>query len=104
MMAAKSILAAFRHRSGLASAYDDLYRTPQGKMVIDDLLKRTGLLEVSHVIGDPASTSYRDGRRSIGLEIIDAMRWTEGKLVELSKEQSSERVARAEEQFETESI
>lgn len=100
MKLAQSILAAFRKRSALAAAYETIYHLPQGRMVIEDLLKKTGLLEVSHVMGDPATTSYRDGRRSIGLEIIDAMRWSEGKLIQLAKEQTSERASAAAEQIE----
>lgn len=104
MRVAQTILAAFRRRSALASAYTTLYRMPEGKMVIDDLLRKAGLLEVSHVIGDPSTTAFRDGRRSMGLEVLDAMRWTEGELVKLAQEQTAERLNAAAEQFEMENV
>lgn len=104
MMAAQSILAAFRRRGALASAYTTVYRMPEGKMIIDDLLRKAGLLEVSHVIGDPSTTAFRDGRRSMGLEILDAMRWTEGELVKLAQEQTAERINAAQQHYETENV
>lgn len=102
MRAAQSILAAFRRRGALASAYTTIYRMPEGKMMIDDLLRKSGLLETSHVMGDAYTTAFRDGRRAMGLEILDAMRWTEGELVKLAQEQTAERINAASEQFETE--
>lgn len=100
MKLAQSILAAFRKRSALAAAYETIYHLPQGRMVIEDLLKKSGILDVCHVMGDPGTSAFNNGRRSIGLEIMDAMRWSEGKLIQLAKEQTSERASAAAEQLE----
>lgn len=102
MRIANSLLTALRRRSALSGAYAEIYRTPEGKTVIDDLLRKSGLLETSHVMGDAHTTAFRDGRRSMGLEILEAMRWTEGEMVRLAQEQTARSVASEQEQFEME--
>lgn len=84
MSMATDLFKALRRRARFTDAYAAIYRMPEGKIVIDDLLRKSGLLEVS-----PADDSrFFDGRRSMGLEILSAMRWSEGELVMLAQEQT----------------
>lgn len=77
-----NLLEALKRRVRVADAYAAIYALPHGKIVLDDLLRKSGLLEIS-----PAEDSrFYDGRRSMGLEILQALRWTEGELVRLAKE------------------
>ena len=92
MNALFKMIPALRRRAALSHAYHRVYDTPEGKMMIDDLLRKSGLLETAHEPGDAATTSFRDGRRSMGLEILQALRWTEGELVKLAQEQTAERL------------
>jgi hypothetical protein len=96
MNALGDLLKHLKRRAAIANAYHAIYALPAGKIVIDDLLGKSGLLEVS-----PAEDCrFYDGRRSMGLEILDAMRWSEGELVQLAKEQAAARVGGAVEQSE----
>lgn len=40
-------------------------------MVLADIAARGGLWKSSHVPGDPHSTAYNEGRRSLALEIVE---------------------------------
>lgn len=80
-------------RKELAHAYATTFNSPGGKIVLQDLLRKAGLLEVAHEPGDAHTTAWRDGRRSMALEIIEALRWTEGELVALAQEQTAEQIA-----------
>lgn len=58
-------------------AHDDAWawvlHHANGRHVIAQLLRAAGPFEGSHVPGDPLSTAYREGQRSIGLAIYGAI-------------------------------
>lgn len=89
-----TLTQVFDKRKELAHAYATTFNSPGGKIVLQDLLRKAGILEVAHEPGDPYMTAWRDGRRSMALEIIEALRWTEGELVTLAQEQTAEQIAR----------
>ena len=47
-------------------------RTAAGRRVLKDLLATTGVFDVSFA-GDERATCYKEGRRSIGLELLTAL-------------------------------
>jgi hypothetical protein len=70
-----------------------LQELPEGRAVLRDLLVATGLLAVSHVSGDSHETAFAEGRRSIGLHLLERMRWTEMELLALARQRSASTVA-----------
>ncbi len=80
-------------RQRIGAAYRQVFGTPEGKVVLRDLLGTAGVLAVSHEPGDSHHTAFVDGRRSMGLEIMQRMRWTEGELNALAAERTAERLA-----------
>lgn len=77
----------------LAAAYSAVFESPDGRIVLADLLARAGMLEVSTVFGDPYATHFRDGRRALALEIVNLLRWSEMELLQLAKERTAETLA-----------
>ncbi len=84
----------FRRRVSLAHAYHEVFEgTPAGRMVLGDLLRAAGMLETSAVPGDSHMTHFREGRRSVGLHVLDRLRWREGELLKLAEEKTNDRLA-----------
>lgn len=58
-------------------AHDDAWawvlHHANGRHVVAQLLRAAGPFETSHVPGDPLSTAFREGQRSIGLAIYHAI-------------------------------
>lgn len=54
-------------------ARDDkaMLSTLEGRRVLMRLIDSTGVFQRSYVSGDALGTSHREGRRSVGLELID---------------------------------
>ena len=74
-------------------SYQAVFDTREGGLVLRDLLVKGGVLETSFTPGDPEATAFKEGRRSLALEIIEALRWSEGELVKLAQERTSDRLA-----------
>lgn len=81
----------FREQAALSHAYHDVYATPQGKVVFEDLMRKGGMLETSP---DPADSRFFEGRRSLALEICKALRWTESEMITLAQAQTREDLER----------
>jgi hypothetical protein len=84
--------AMLKARFADARAYEQVFASPDGKRVLYDILRAGGLLTISHVPGDPYSTEWNDGRRSLALHIVDQLRWNEAELVKLAQMQTDEDV------------
>jgi hypothetical protein len=61
-----------QEQAALAQAYRQTFATEQGRVVLADLLRRAGLMQ-SSFSGDPLETAYREGRRRLGLEVVEAI-------------------------------
>ena len=59
-------------QAALAQAYRQTFATEQGRAVLADILRRAGLTQSSYA-GDPHETAFREGRRRVGLEIVEAI-------------------------------
>lgn len=88
----------FDRNKAIRSAYATVFGSPEGKLVLHDLLRRTGILEASMVAGDPHMTHFRDGRRSVGLDVVHMLRWTEGEMMQLALQQTEAQTAQAAEE------
>ena len=61
-----------QEQAALTLAYRQTFASEQGRLVLADLLRRAGLLQ-SSFCADPHETAYREGRRRLGLEIVEAI-------------------------------
>ena len=52
--------------------YRSIFEGPQGERVLADLCHRHGIFDPCHVPGDPYTTAYNDGRRSV---VVDLLRY-----------------------------
>ena len=52
--------------------YRTIFEGPQGQRVLADLCHRHGIFDPCHVPGDPYTTAYNDGRRSV---VVDLLRY-----------------------------
>lgn len=58
--------------SVLIAAYREVFGGERGRLVLADIFRRSGLMARGYSPGEPAETAiYREGRRSIALEIVE---------------------------------
>ncbi len=92
-----SLLSRFKtvadRMSATRRAYQTVFSTPEGELVLYDLMTRCGVLETSQVNGDPHMVAFREGRRSVALDLINAMRWTEAEVIQLALARTSQQLA-----------
>lgn len=86
---AERFLAAHKRRETIGDAYRRLFDTPDGKLVLADLLKEGRLFDVSVEAGDPLTTGLNDGRRALALVILERLRWSEMEILALSRERTA---------------
>ena len=79
----------------IRQAYHAVFASDDGKLVLHDLLQRGGLLETSAVSGDAFMTHFKEGRRSVALEIIHKLRWTEAEMLQLALQRTGDQLAAA---------
>ena len=79
-------LDTFRAWMSIAMAYRQVYATSAGRLVIQDLLIESGVLKVGHDPADPQAVTWADGRRSLGLHIMERLRFSEAELMKLAQE------------------
>lgn len=79
-----------RRRFALSRAYREVFETDAGKQVLADLAKKSGLLATSFAPGDPQATHFAEGRRSLMLEIIAELRWSETEIMQLASARTNE--------------
>lgn len=93
---AKAIVNMAKRRLAVTGAYHTVYSTPEGAMMIHDLLREAGVLSVGHVAGDPASSQFNEGKRALGLHILQRLRFSEGALVKLAQLQGNQEIEEGE--------
>lgn len=69
----------------MAALYQGVFKTLDGRLMLVDLLSSCGVLTGSHVPGDPYETAWHEGRRSVGLELMERLRIGPEGLLELSQ-------------------
>lgn len=79
------------------AAYHALFTSPDGQKVLHHMLAQAGLLETSHTPGDAHDTAFREGRRSMALDVLRMLRWTPGEIHELATRRTAAALAATEE-------
>jgi hypothetical protein len=64
-------------------AYQDLFQTENGKIVLKDLMRECHFLQPTFIPGDPLSGSFNEGKRRILLRIINFLTKDEEELIKL---------------------
>ena len=77
-------------RLDLADAYQRAFASPEGQIVLRDLIRESGILEVAH---DPMDSRFYDGKRAIGLHVLHRLRWSAAELEQLGQEMTYEQLA-----------
>lgn len=83
-------------RARLGRDYRRIFDDPLNRAVLEDILRSCGLLESSVRSPDPHETAYFEGRRAVGLELLEQLRWTEGELVAHARRRTQEALRAAE--------
>lgn len=76
-----------------ASAYQQVFGSPEGQIVLQDLLREAGLLSSSVTPGDAYDTHRKEGRREIGLHLISMLAWSQSEVAAFAQAQAGEAVA-----------
>lgn len=70
-------------RAALADDYRHVFASESGQRVLADLLRRAGVMQTSHD-GNPMQTAYAEGKRRIGLELIEMINADPGAALRLA--------------------
>jgi len=84
------MLNPFKRRLKINRAYHELFNSAAGQIVLNDLMVKSGILEVSHSPGDPYQTAFNDGRKSVALSVLAELRWTESEIHKLALERTAD--------------
>lgn len=93
---AKALIAYAKSRLQIATAYQRVYESAEGRDVIHDILREGGVLSVAHVEGDPGTSQFNDGKRALAIFICERLRWSEPELVALARETTTDQLANEE--------
>jgi len=72
-----------KRQVAIAIAYKNLFESPDGRLVLTDLMHKAGLLHAVHE-EIPGQNDYNNGRRSLVLDIMKQLRFNEAALLELA--------------------
>jgi hypothetical protein len=84
-------LKMFEREGAIARAYSDVYATDPGRMVIEDIMRKAGILTVA---SDPTDSRFYDGRRAVALEVLRMLRFTESEMIALARATAREDMER----------
>lgn len=59
-----------KRQVAIAQSYKQVFGTPEGKRVLNDILKHAHVIEPSYIRGDAHETSYREGERNMALRLL----------------------------------
>ncbi len=80
--------AAVKRQVARTKLYKSLFNSPDGRLVLIDLMRRSGMLET--VSGSAEEALRAEGRRSLVLEIMAELRFNENELLALAEERMDE--------------
>ena len=63
--ASETMMRAIRFRTAKSQWYKDVFNSPDGQMVIADLIKFTNAHDQSYTPGDPTQTAFNEGMRRV---------------------------------------
>ena len=76
----------------LVKAYQRVFNTEDGKVVLTDLMKFSKLIEPAFVQGDEQSSIYFEGMRRVGIRILNFINIDLAKAQEVRDQLNEERV------------
>jgi len=85
-----SVLDIAKRHLSRGRMYRNVFDTPDGKWVLNDLLQEAGLWEVSTIPGDPSLSAHHDGKRAMALYILSKLGNREARLARLVEEHLEE--------------
>lgn len=74
--------------------YRQVFATDAGGRVLADILARCGVMQSSYTIGDTHETAFREGRRRVGLELIEMINSDPEALIKLAQTGETDEVTR----------
>jgi hypothetical protein len=80
-----------------ARLYGQVFSSPEGKLVLLELLRECGLLECALELGDPNTTAFNVGKQAIGQHLLQNLRYSEGELLALARAQTTTEIVEARE-------
>lgn len=80
--------AAVKRQVARTKLYKDVFNSPDGRLVLVDLMRRSGILEA--VSGSSEDALRAEGRRSLVLEIMAELRFNENALLALAESRMDE--------------
>lgn len=87
-------LMVWHRERELQEAWKRVWGSDAGRMALADLFRRTGVLEISHrfSIEDPngRDSAFREGQRSVALEILTYLKTTPVELAEIIRQSEQE--------------
>lgn len=63
-----------KKRLATIADYQQVFGSEAGQRVLTDILYDCGIISSSYVQGDPHSTCFNEGRRSMGLKILEKIK------------------------------
>lgn len=94
---AQASLVRMRPILRVKAAYRETFEPPAGQMVLRDIARRGGMFETS-MEPDAHMTSFKEGRRSLALEIFQMLRWSDGEIAQLATQRDPDQLAAAREE------
>lgn len=85
--------AALRQKQ-LRLDYRTVFASEAGGRVLADILARAGVMQSSYTIGDSHETAFREGRRRLGLELIEMINSDPEALTKLATTGETDEVTR----------
>jgi len=76
-----NILKRNRRALRLVKAYDQVFSTPDGREVLEDLAHKFWLTATGHIPGDTHTTAFNEGQRSVVLHILQALRTDTARII-----------------------
>jgi len=63
--------------------YKRVFGSEEGQLVLWDIMKITGFMEPNHVPGDPYTSTFHEGQRSVACTILNRMKYDLNKIDKL---------------------
>jgi hypothetical protein len=73
-------------------AYHRIFSSPDGKIVLHDMMKTHYVLSTTHVNNDPISTAHNEGERNAVIRILAVLKVTPAKMQRMMEEATDENI------------
>lgn len=72
-------------KSELSNAYKKLKASPEGKLILEDILKFSNYNTASYVEGKPDRTMYNEGLKAFARRVLTLMNFSEADSLQMQK-------------------